>query len=333
AWLRSDVLPHARGATKIGPEAFARLLRVRRIGADAAAIAATGERVIARETARVHDLAVTVLASRGREPGAEPVAHALAAVREDRPADFAAVLATYDEAIAGSRAFVVDRGLATAPDVPLRVVETPAYLRHLIPFAAYLDPGRWSPRPEGVYLVTPKVDLAAFPRAEVRTTTVHEAWPGHHLQLSVARSIPLGRFLAGATEYIEGWALYCEDLMLRHGFLTTPEERFVQAKDSLWRALRIRLDVGLATGTIPFEAAVAQLVDALGFSEAEARAEAKRYTLEPGYNLSYMWGKLAFLDLRERWVASGRVDERTFHDRVLAAGALPFPLLERALEA
>lgn len=332
AWLAHEVVPQAAGLTAIGDDAFARLLEVRGIEATPDELWKLGAERVAEESRRLEDAARTVVASRGRTPQPDVVQQALAIVREDRPDDFAAVLRSYEDAIEEARAFVLEHDLATPADVPVRVVETPAYLRHLIPFAAYMDPGRWSAAPEGVYLVTPKMDLAAFAHADVRTTTVHEAWPGHHLQLSVARTIPVARFLQGATEYIEGWALYCEELMARHGFLTTPEERVVLAKDALWRALRIRLDVGLATGRLSFQEAVHELETRVGFTREEAEAEVKRYTLEPGYNLSYMWGKLRLLELRKRHVEGGRMTEREFHDRVLAAGAVPFPILARDLE-
>lgn len=333
AWLDHVVAPAARGSFVLGKKTFDRLLTARGIDLDADALRTLGKERVAIESARLREAALTVVLRAGHEPREDPVAQALDLVRLDRPRDFAHALETYRQAIEDARAFVAAQGLATLPDVPLRVVETPTYLRHLIPFAAYMDPGRWTATPEGVYLVTPKADLGAFARADVRTTTVHEAWPGHHLQLSVARSIPLANFLQSATEYIEGWALYCEELMARHGFLSTPEERFILAKDALWRALRIRLDVGLATGDLDFGTAASELVERVGFSREEAEAEVKRYTLEPGYNLSYMLGKLHLVALRRRLVDEGSMTERSFHDAVLAAGALPFPLLDRALGA
>lgn len=331
AWLEREVAPVAKGTSVLGQRTFDRLLAARGIDLDADALWRLGAERVEVESARVRETATTVVLRAGLDPRADPMAQALGIVRRDHPADFAAALAAYRGAIVEARAWVAEKGLATLPDVPVRVVETPSYLRHLIPFAAYMDPGRWAAAPEGVYLVTPKADAGAFALADVRTTTVHEAWPGHHLQLSVAREIPLANFLQSATEYIEGWALYCEELMARHGFLRTPEERFVLAKDALWRALRIRLDVGLATGRLTFAEAVEELVMRVGFSREEAQAEVKRYTLEPGYNLSYMYGKLRLLDLRKRLVDDGGMEERAFHDAVLAAGALPFPLLERAL--
>lgn len=333
AWLERDVAPVARGTFVLGRKTFDRLLEVRGIGRDSEELWALGAERVEVEQARLADTALAVVLRAGREPRPDVVAQALDLVRAERPRDFAHALATYATAIEEARAFVAAKGLATLADVPLRVVETPAYLRHLVPFAAYMDPGRWSASPEGVYLVTPKADMGAFPLADVRTTTVHEAWPGHHLQLSVARTIPLANFLQSATEYIEGWALYCEELMARHGFLATPEERFVLAKDALWRALRIRLDVGLATGRLTFVEAVAELRERVGFSTEEAEAEVKRYTLEPGYNLSYMVGKLAIIELRARHVEADGMDERAFHDAILAAGALPTPLLARAVAA
>ncbi|MHB8606372.1 MAG: DUF885 family protein, partial [Thermoplasmatota archaeon] len=250
-WLETTVTPAAKGNFAIGRPLFDRLLAMRGIDADAPGLVAIGETLVAAHRARLSEAAGLVLAAAGDEPGrADDVARALARARRDHPPNFESVLESYRLAIDAARKFTIEHDLARVPDVPLDVIETPAYLRHLVPFAAYVEPGWFDASPRGTYLVTPKVDLSAFPHSDIRATTVHEAVPGHHLQLSRAREAPLARVLVAATEIIEGWALYCEALAGRHGFDNAPASRLVRERDALWRAVRIVLDVGLSTGTI-----------------------------------------------------------------------------------
>jgi hypothetical protein len=331
AWLH-DLHREARGAIPIGRDAFERLLGLRGIAESPEALLEKGDRLVVRFRAEVHENALTVIASAGQEPRESTVAQALEIVRADHPSTFHEVLRFHDETISAAKAFVDSRGLATVTSTPLRVVETPAFLRHLIPFAAYMQPARFATPRQGVYLVTPKLDLAAFPRADVRNTVVHEAYPGHHLQLSVAAErASLAAFLSDAPDLAEGWALYCEAMMGRHGFTASPAERFVRSRDALWRAVRIVLDVSLAIGLMTPDEATARLMRETGMVLEEAEAEVLRYTQEPGYNLSYMWGRLEIEALRERALAGG-MTERAFHDALLAAGSVPVALLGRAIE-
>ncbi|HVL49148.1 MAG TPA: DUF885 domain-containing protein [Candidatus Thermoplasmatota archaeon] len=319
----------ARGSFALGEEKLDELLAIRMIEGPARAVLERGEREAAATRSALEEAALTVLAEAGHETPPDPVRAAWEVTKRDHATTFEGVVAAHREACDAARAFVADRGLATVPDVPLEIVETPSYLRHIIPFAAYVEPARFDEAPAGTYLVTPKVDLSLFPHAEIRNTTVHEAWPGHHLQLSVANRNPsLARALVGAPETIEGWALYCEGLLGRHGFTASPKERFVRAKDAHWRALRVVLDVGLHTGRLRFEEAAARLARETGMTAEEATAEVKRYTLEPGYNLSYHLGRKAIEALAARLP---EVPERAFHDALVAAGSLPVPLLERAM--
>lgn len=333
-WLRQEAAPVAAGEWAMGEELFDELLRVRGVPATARSLVETGRRLVASHRAALDDAAITVLAEAGREPGPDATARALDIVKGDHPADLAGVLDAYRRACADARAFVAKHDLlALAPRERIEVVETPAYLRHLVPFAAYMQPGRFDPEPVGVYLVTPKVDLSAFPHADIRNVTTHEAYPGHHAQLTLANTNPsLARALVEAVETIEGWALYCEEIMGRHGFTAAPRERFIRTRDALFRAARVLIDPSIHIGAMAFDDAVRTLRDAAAIETAEAEAEVKRYTLEPGYQFSYMWGMIGLLDLRRRWEARGG-SERGFHDAVTRAGSLPLYLLSEALDA
>lgn len=334
AWL-DGLAREAAGSHVLGPERFDALLGHRLMGATARELYDLGHRLVEAHRRETWERARDVLTEAGAPiPQGNPVPAALAVVRTRHPGTFPEVLAAYERMIRDARAFTEARGLATLPPGErVKVVETPTYLRHLIPFAAYVSPPRFDPVQEGTYLVTPKEDLAAFHDADVRTTTVHEAYPGHHLQLSAANRHPSHtRVLVDAVETIEGWALYCETLMEAHGFTRDAGARFVRAKDTLWRAVRIVVDVGLATGWMTPEEAAGLLVQEVAMDPEDAEAEVKRYTLEPGYAMSYLLGRRGIERLRARFERRGW-SERAFHDAILYAGSLPLPLLEAAVEA
>jgi uncharacterized protein (DUF885 family) len=190
-----------------------------------------------------------------------------------------------------------------------------------------------------VYVVTPSVDgdpgaMREHNRAAIVNTSVHEAYPGHHLQLSAAlASATPTRILVEAPEFTEGWAMYCEQMMREEGFATAAPERVAVATDAIWRAARVVLDIRLHRGEMSLDEAVEFLIAHTGFERPNARAEVDRYTLVPGYNLSYLLGKVMLLRLREEERArlGSAFSLRAFHDALLYSGSLPIPFHRRLL--
>ena len=136
-------------------------------------------------------------------------------------------------------------------------------------------------------------------RASISNTSIHEAYPGHHLQLSAALERPtISRLLVDAPEFVEGWGMYSEQLMREHGFDATPAHRMMLATDAIWRACRIILDIRLHRGEIGVDDAIDFLIDHTGFERPNAAAEVHRYTSTPTYQLSYLLGKVLILRLR-----------------------------------
>jgi uncharacterized protein (DUF885 family) len=221
-------------------------------------------------------------------------------------------------------------------DEELRVEETPGFLRPVIPFAAYEPPAFFDEPQLGIYIVTRRNgDLGEHSRPSILNTSVHEGYPGHHLQFACAnRNRSLARLLVAehAIELVEGWAHYSEQLMSEQGFATGPEVRLVQLNDQIWRACRVIIDVELSSGRMGFDEAVDMLVTEARMSRAGAVAEVRRYTFTPGYQLSYLYGKHLLLGLRERRrQAEGSAFElRRFHDTLLANSTLPAAMWERA---
>jgi uncharacterized protein (DUF885 family) len=269
--------------------------------------------------------------------GDEDVA-ALSAAIDERYRPEGDLLSQYRGAMQAAEQFVVEHGLVTVPQRQhLTVTETPGFLRHQIPFAAYLDPMPTDPEQHGYYYVTPPQDAESW--AEHNTlalqhTCVHEAWPGHHLQFVTAnqsdRSRTLPRLLNASATLYEGWALYCEQLMFEQGFLHQPESEFVLLKDRLWRALRIRLDVGLQTGTLSVEEAARQMKSLLGFSHAQAMGELSWYVQSPAVPMGYATGWALITATRERLLGmNGQFKLRDFHDQLLSAGSIALPKVLR----
>ncbi len=330
AWLRDELLPRASADWRAGPEDFEELVRLRELMADGDEILAVGEEILAQETAARDALCVEI------DPTLD-AAGVADLVKDDHPATFGEALDLYRRTMDAARRFVIDRDLATLPaDDHLRVIETPGYLRHVIPFAAYYEPARFDPEPTGTYIVTPPSEprmMREHNRASIANTSVHEAYPGHHLQLSAAITNPsLVRLLCdSAAEFAEGWAFYCERMVREHGFADSPTERYAVHTDAIWRATRIILDVKLHRGQIGFDEAVDLLVANTGFERPAALAEVKRYTFTPTYQLSYLFGRHLIDRLRADVERSEGADFRLkrFHDTLLYGGTMPVSYARR----
>jgi len=262
-------------------------------------------------------------------------------LRNDHPEE-GSLLTEYRRGVDEARRFVIERGLVTLPSQDrLDVVETPLFMRPTIPYAAYMPPGPYESRQNGLYYVTP---INARSSAELRAeqmlghnrfamllTSVHEAYPGHHLQLVVANETKsIVRKLLESTVLIEGWALYCEQLVLDEGMTDDPRMRLFQLKDQLWRACRVIIDVKLNTGRMTFEEAVEMLVGVARLERPNAIGEARRYTQSPTQPMSYLAGKHQIMRLRdrERERLGAKFDLRAFHDRLLSYGSIPVSLIE-----
>lgn len=231
-----------------------------------------------------------------------------------------------------ARQFVEARGLVSVPPGVLEVIATPHWMRPLIPLAAYEPPGAFAESRTGFFYVTvPDGDrLRDHCAHEIACTALHEGYPGHHLHFLVAhaQASPVRRVIFSPLT-VEGWALYCEQLLAEQGFLASPEEAFFQRLHLLWRAVRIVLDVELHTGGMGPETATRQMMETLGISRASAESEVRRYCGTPAYNLCYAVGWRELVRLRDdcRRRAGAGFDLRRFHDEVLSYGGLPVALI------
>jgi uncharacterized protein (DUF885 family) len=332
-WIQ-EILPGATREWPLGADRYGDLIELRAFdGLDADAILEIGWQQLDRNHA---DRAA---AAREIDPGATE-AEVVDRIKNDHPPTFEAALEAYGDDMRRARAYLIEHDIATVPDDErVEVIATPPYLRGVMPFAAYFEPARWDPSPVGVYVVTPAVDdhpdaLREHYRASISNTSIHEAYPGHHLQLAIAARHPsLTRAQVDAPEFTEGWGMYSEQMMREQGFDDAPAFRVALATDAIWRAARIVLDVRMHRGEVSIEEATAFLVEHTGFERPNALAEARRYTYTPTYNLSYLLGKVLLLQLRadEQARLGSAFSLRDFHDALLRGGSLPVSFHRRAL--
>ena len=275
--------------------------------------------------------------------GGRPWPELVDQLRSDHPTS-TELVAAYAKEMARARDFVAEKNPAPIPPPPLGVTPTPAFMRPVIPYAAYDSPGAYSSDRTGWFYVTvpdPRLPSAQQERIlrdhcryELAATALHEGYPGHHLQLVIAKELPSHvRKNLWTPLTVEGWALYCEDMMGEQGFYASDEELFFQRVHLLWRAMRILLDVGLHTRGMTREQAVDQMVSELHVERGNAEAEVRRYCAWPAYQLCYAVGRRELLRLRDDFRKSrgNGFSLRAFHDAVLPYGGLPVTLIRWGL--
>jgi uncharacterized protein (DUF885 family) len=332
-WLEGTIADGI-DASGVGRELHDRMVELRAFdGLDADAILDLGEQKLAEE------IEARRAAAREIDPDAD-VNDVVARVKSDHAGSFDAALEQYRDAMRRARAYLIEKDLASVPgDERIDVIETPEYLRNVIPFAAYFSPAAFDQDSKGIYIVTPSVHgdpnaMREHNRASISNTSIHEAYPGHHLQLDAARRHPsLTRLLADAPEFVEGWGMYSELMMREHGFDDGPEYRVMLHTDAIWRACRIILDVRLHRGEIGVDEAVDFMVEQTRFERDNARSEVEWYTYRPTYPLSYLVGRTLLLELRasEERRLGADFSIRAFHDTLLRNGSLPISFHRRLL--
>ena len=189
----------------------------------------------------------------------------------------------------------------------------------------------------GGYMInTGKLDQRSL--YELPALTLHEAVPGHHLQIALAQELKELRYFrrnGGATAFVEGWGLYAEYLGEEMGIYRTPYERFGRLSYEMWRACRLVADTGIHWKGWDIEEARKCFAENSALSEHNIQTELERYISWPGQALAYKIGEMKFKELRARATErlGAEFDVRTFHDVVLLAGAMPLNMLESRVEA
>lgn len=180
--------------------------------------------------------------------------------------------------------------------------------------------------------------LSSRPLYVLEALTMHEAVPGHHLQIALQHELtglPEFRRTAGFDAFVEGWALYSERLGLEAGFYQDPYSNFGRLTYEMWRACRLVVDTGIHDMGWSRDRALQFLGENTALSEHEVRTEIDRYISWPGQALAYKMGELKIRELRQRAERElgPRFDLRAFHDAVLANGAIPLSVLDDRIGA
>jgi uncharacterized protein (DUF885 family) len=245
--------------------------------------------------------------------------------------------ASTPEALLKETAYVLKRMDGELPGLFGRLPETPYGIRE-VPAAsapasttAYYVPATGDGRSAGYYYVN-TYDLKSRPLYEIEALSLHEAVPGHHLQISLQQELdlPMFRRFGGFTAFVEGWALYAERLGMETGFYTDPYSNFGRLSYEMWRACRLVVDTGMHALGWSRQRAIDLMAQNTSSTLLNITNEVDRYIAWPGQALAYKIGELKIRALRahaERSLGAD-FDIRIFHDLLLEEGALPLDLLE-----
>ena len=255
------------------------------------------------------------------------------------------LIPTVTAGLAELREYVIEHHLATIPSAAQPLVrETPPFARATT-FASMDSPGPLEKKASAAYFYVTLPDpswpaqrvdqlLAFFSAPAISDTSVHEVYPGHFVQFLVNRNNPdLVRSLYYSGANVEGWAFYCEQMMLDEGLHgDAPDYRLAQLQLALQRVCRYLVTIAMHTGSMTVAQAAAFFRVNAYMTPNNAMVEALRGTQDPGY-LRYQLGKLMILKLRAdvQRKQGATFDLGRFHDAFLAQGGLPIGLIRRAM--
>ena len=351
AWLEREKLPKASLDFALGEEKFRRFLaQTELVDLPPEKILEIGMAQLKGEQDAFADAAKKI------DPNKSPI-EVFKQIQSEHPAP-EKLIPDVAKDLDNIRKYVLNRHLVSIPsDVRAKVKETPQYLR-ATSFASMDTPGPFEKRAnEAYYYVTStehdwpekqkKEWLTAFNYYTSDITSIHEAYPGHYVQFLHLNASPASRVekIFGSYAFIEGWAHYCEKMMLDEGFgsptSSSPSEedikraakyRMAQADEALLRLCRLCVSIKMHTQNMSLDEATKFFQDNCYYEEKPARQEAIRGTFDPGY-LNYTLGKLQILKLRDDYKAQQGDDFslQKFHNELLNHGMPPIRLLREIM--
>ncbi len=337
-WLQDDLLKRSKGEFAFGQDTYRRKLAAdEMIDVPLDELLAIAERDLRRNQAAFAEVAHNI------DPNMTPD-QVLATIEADHPPAPKLLEYTQKELDAIGR-FMTEHRIITIPSAaPARVQETPPFLRATT--SASMDiPGPFEKvATEAYYNMTlpdPKLsakDTEEFMRqwyyAAISNVSVHEVWPGHYLQFLYARNFPSDvRKVFGAATNSEGWAHYCEQMVIDEGFHgEDPRYRLAQIQDALLRNARFIVGIRIHTRGMTLQQAEQFFMKEAYQPAPVARSESKRGTADATYGY-YTMGKLMILKLRDDYKAKKgpQYSLHDFHDAFIKLGPLPLPLIRKAM--
>jgi uncharacterized protein (DUF885 family) len=338
-----EMRPAATGKWALGEERYSALLRTKEL------LAFDARELRDRGRAAYDELAAELTRCARELRGTDDWKSVLDELNEDHPSTPEEMRVGYEEWTERARAFLREHELVTfPPGEECAVVPSPPFQRPVLAVASYQQPPPFSDRMLGHFFVPFPPDGASEDEVQKRlasnaypgipTTSVHEAYPGHHWHLVMSKANPSRLRQAYRTSYFsEGWALYAERMMREQGFFTDLRQEMYQYEATIFRAARIIVDTSLHMGEMSWDEAVAFMTDHTAKTDPTARAEVTRYCAWPTQASSYLTGCLEIVRIREAFFAahgsSGTDALRAFHDGITSSGGLPIALAERAVLA
>lgn len=332
-WVAKEIIPSSSNEISISPEEYSDYFRLRGYGISAEQALEVGEKFMPLCRESMSAIARSLVPS-------GDVAKAVDLLKVDHPPTFEAVIEEYRDAVSKARQFVIDHEVCTVPPMErLMVIETPQFMRPIYSSAGQFEPGRFDDDRTGLFVVTPDESnpllLREHSRVGIVNTSVHEGYPGHHLQGICSNQNPSYiRAVVMSPDFAEGWALYTEEMMISRGHNATALGRLAMLNDLLFRIVRLIVEVRLAKGDMTLEGGARMLERECLIEPKSARIEARGCAMSPTYFSSYFIGKLAMLQLREdaERAMGPRFSLKFFHDAVLLAGCMPMSFMRRAFE-
>jgi uncharacterized protein (DUF885 family) len=337
-FLENDLLPRSNGSFAYGTDTYQKVL-----AADEMITTPLPDLVAIAEQDLKRNRQAFVEAT-GKIDPTKPPAEVLAVVQKDYPPASELLKVTQDN-LDSLAQFVRDKQIIDLPPAPAaRVVETPPFLRATT--SASMDtPGPFEKVATEAYFnmtlpnpAWPQAEqddfMSAWYRQMISNVSVHEVWPGHYVQFLFAKDYPSDvRKVFGTASNFEGWAHYCEQMMLDEGLHDgDPRYRLAEVQDALLRDVRFIVGIKMHTEGMTVEQAQEMFVKEAYLPQPVAESEAKRGTSDATYGY-YTMGKLMILKLREDYQKQmgEAYSLKDFHDTFIQLGPLPLPLIRRAM--
>jgi uncharacterized protein (DUF885 family) len=329
-YLENDLAPRAKASFRLGRERFEQKLKLEE------GISLSADRLLTIALRELHEVQEEFRTVAGRVNGGDPL-EVWQRAKEQHPAP-GTLVSVAQSHLKELQEFLQRQAIVTVPaSEPVVVAPTPDFYRWA--FASMWTPGPFESKPSRAYYYVTDVDrswsadrqeehLRDFNLPTLWSISIHEVYPGHFLQAQHSRQVESKvrkSQLLASNAFVEGWAHYCEQMMMDAGFRRSDASlRLGQLAEALVRLARFVVAIRLHCEDLSVEQGMRFFRDEAFLEEATARREAERGTFDPGY-VVYSIGKLMMLKLRHDYEEqlAGRFSLRTFHDAVLAQGTAP----------